>query len=269
MPDSALMAQAVMPPPAGPTRPPASFADVGAGDDAPPAKRGRGRPRKEGVSIADALESRFALAVGDARTAGVLASVPRDPGVRFDVDPGKLPDLSGFDLGMLADAVTAMISAGTCEAYGRRRAFDALREVYGRDHDDAERARHVAGAHALLIHDGHKLALSDMADRRFAGAVLAHRLDQIFVRAMAPDVFSKAAGVALKAATLRAKLHGIDVDAMRIDIRADVQVEHSDPIRDAIVQRLIAAKEAAARARAQGDTIDAEIVDAGPDDVGA
>ena len=222
----------------------------------PPARRGRGRPRLDADTRAAALDDRLSLAMLEARTAGVLGSGASAPAIRFDVSPGSMPDLSTFDLGMLADAMTAMISAGSSEAYGRRRAWETLRQVYDK-RTDAERLRHVDAAHALLIHDGHRLALNDMAERRYAAATLAHRLDQIFARAMDPDVFSRAAGVALKAATLRAKLHGIDVDAMTVNIKADVQVEHSDPIRDAIVQRLMDAKAAALRARAAG-TIDVE-----------
>lgn len=219
-------------------------------------RRPRGRPRNVEVRYADELDARLALAMRDATTAGVLGSTARDPGIRFDVHPDRMPDLSAYDLGMLADALSAMISTGSSEALGRRRAFDVLRKVYDKRPDE-DVARHVAAAHALLIHDGHKLALNEMAERRYAAATLAHRLDQIFARAMDPDVFSRAAGVALKAATLRAKLHGIDVDAMTVNIKADVQVEHSDPIRDAIVQRLMDAKAAALRASAAG-TIDVE-----------
>ncbi len=222
----------------------------------PPARRGRGRPRLDADTRAAALDDRLSLAMLEARTAGVLGSGASAPAIRFDVSPGSMPDLSTFDLGMLADAMTAMISAGSSEAYGRRRAWETLRQVYDK-RTDAERLRHVDAAHALLIHDGHKLALNEMSERRYAAATLAHRLDQIFARAMDPDVFSRAAGVALKAATLRAKLHGIDVDSMTLDIKADVKVEHSDPIRDAIVQRLMDAKAAALRARAAG-TIDVE-----------
>jgi hypothetical protein len=229
-----------------------------AAPDEPPAKRPRGRPRLDPMRVtAESLDERIALAMVDARAAGVLGSVPRSAGMRFEVAPDRMPDLSGFDLAMLADAMTAMISAGSSEAYGRRRAWEVLRQVYDK-RPEAERLRHVDGAHALLVHDGHKLALDEMAERRYAGAVLAHRLDQIFTRAMEPDVFARAAGVALKAATLRAKMHGIDVDAMKIDVKAEVTVEHHDPIRDAIVQRLMAAKAAAAEARASAIDVEAD-----------
>jgi hypothetical protein len=228
----------------------------------PPARRGRGRPRLDADTRAAALDDRLSLAMLEARTAGVLGSGASAPAIRFDVSPGSMPDLSTFDLGMMADAMTAMISAGSSEAYGRRRAWETLRQVYDK-RKDAERLRHVDAAHALLIHDGHRLALNDMSERRYAGAVLAARLDQIYTRCMDPEVFSRAAGVALKATTLRAKLHGIDVDSMKIELKAEVTVEHHDPIRDAIVQRLMQAKEAAQRANAAAIDVQADDADGG------
>lgn len=235
--------------------PPAPVAEARRPEPSPPVpvKRGRGRPRKDSTAAVADVERRMSTAMADAESCGLLPMMRREPEARFEVRAGMSPDLSGYDLAMLADALSSMISTGSSEALGRQRAFDVLRTVYDRAPVD-DVVRHVDAAHALLIHDGHRIALGDMADKRHAAATLAHRLDQIYARAMDPDVFSKAAGVALKAATLRAKLHGIDVEALRIDLRADVQVEHSDPVRDGIVQRLLAMK----RAQAERPALDVE-----------
>jgi hypothetical protein len=48
---------------------------------------------------------------------------------------------------------------------------------------------------------------------------------------------------------------------MKIELKAEVTVEHHDPIRDAIVQRLMEAKEAAQRANAAAIDVQADDAD--------
>lgn len=206
------------------------------------------------------MNSELVRAVDDAERSGLLPMMRREPAARFAVEPGTMPDLSGYDLPMLADAISAMLGAGTNEALGRKRAVETLRLAHDK-RSEVERDAHVHVAHALVIHEGHRLALGGMADRRYAAGVLAARLDAVYDAAMRPDSFSRTAGVALKAATLRARLHGIDVDSMRIELKADVQVEHTDPARDAIVQRLLAMKAASEANRLAMEAVAAVEVD--------
>ena len=85
---------------------------------------------------------------------------------------------------MVLPKVVSVIAAASTELAGgvteATEALDLLRTVLRAKFSDAQcgfKAIRTDAAHALLIHDGHRLALNDMAERRYAGAVLAARLD--------------------------------------------------------------------------------------------